>query len=70
MQLAILLKVIGEEVVEVFNTFDLLEADSKYYQKVMDAFEGYAKPQQNVVIGRRLFNRCQEEGEQFDVFLT
>ncbi|KAG8184341.1 hypothetical protein JTE90_006744 [Oedothorax gibbosus] len=69
-QLAILLNVIGEEAVEVFNTFDLTVEEQKDYGKVLGAFENYAKPRKNVVVERYIFNsRCQAEGETFDMFL-
>ena len=68
---AILLNVIGEDGVELFNTFYLEEEDKSDYDKVLYEFEKYASPRKKVVVERFLFNtRKQQEGEPFDFFVT
>lgn len=68
---AMLLNLIGEEALDLFNTFDLSEEDKKDYDKVMDAFEGYTSPKSNVVMERFKFNmRNQQHEEPFTNFLT
>ncbi|XP_029055276.2 uncharacterized protein K02A2.6-like, partial [Osmia bicornis bicornis] len=70
-KVAILLNLIGEEAVELFNTFTLTEQQKKVTQNVIDAFEAYCMPKKNVVYERYLFNnRNQKEGEKFEQFVT
>ncbi|GBL80174.1 hypothetical protein AVEN_29154-1 [Araneus ventricosus] len=69
-KVAILLNAAGEEAVEVFNTFNLSAEDRKDFDKVIHQFEKFTTPKKNVVVERFIFNqRCQEEGETFDVFV-
>ncbi|GBO41607.1 Transposon Ty3-G Gag-Pol polyprotein [Araneus ventricosus] len=69
-KVAILLNAAGEEAVEVFNTFNLSAEDRKDFDKVVNHFEKFTTPKRNVVVERFIFNqRCQEEGETFDVFV-
>ncbi|GBM74922.1 hypothetical protein AVEN_173341-1 [Araneus ventricosus] len=68
--MAILLNAAGEEAVEVFNTFNLSAEDRKDFDKVVHQFEKFTTPKKIVVVERFIFNqRCQEEGETFDVFV-
>lgn len=70
-KVAIFLNIIGEEAVELFNTFQLLPADKKELVKVLGAFEGYCNPKKNIVYERYMFNkRVQNPGEKFEEFLT
>ncbi|GBO00870.1 hypothetical protein AVEN_226930-1 [Araneus ventricosus] len=69
-KVAILLNAAGEEAVEVFNTFNLSAEDRKDFDKVVNHFEKFTTPKRIVVVERFIFNqRCQEEGETFDVFV-
>ncbi|GBL95569.1 hypothetical protein AVEN_54164-1 [Araneus ventricosus] len=72
-KVAILLNAVGEEAVEVFNTFTfffLSAEDRKDFDKVIHQFEKFTTPKKNVVVERFIFSqRGQEEGETFDVFL-
>lgn len=70
-KVAILLNCIGEDGVELFNTFPLNEEQRKRYSLVVEEFEKYANPRRNVVIERYTFNsRNQKEHEPFDEFFT
>nr|XP_022902184.1 uncharacterized protein K02A2.6-like [Onthophagus taurus] len=70
-KVAILLNIIGEEAVHIYNTFNLSDEDRKKYEKVMKAFEDYMNPNKNVIYERfKLFNKKQEEMESFDNFVT
>ena len=75
-----LLHVIGQEAVEVYNTINWTEDECTECNKdegshsvdcIIKKFEGYCMPKQNVTIERHVFfNRSQNEGENFDSFLT
>ncbi|XP_063242528.1 uncharacterized protein K02A2.6-like [Bacillus rossius redtenbacheri] len=67
---AMWLNLIGDEAVELFNTFDLPAEDRRDFEKVLRAFEHYCNPVKNIVVERYKFNcRSQEEGEPFDSFV-
>lgn len=68
---AILLNVLGEEAIELFQTFDLKDEERSDYEKVIKAFEDYTTPQTNIVMERFKFNsRSQHSGEPFESFVT
>lgn len=70
-KIALLLNLMGEEGLEVYNTLKLNEEDKYDFDKVITEFEKYMTPRKNVVYERFLFyNRKQDEGEPFDHFLT
>lgn len=68
---AILLNLIGEEGLELFNTFDLQENQEKDVDAIIKAFDDYINPRRNIIYERFLFyNRNQKEGEDFEHYLT
>ncbi|XP_064646192.1 uncharacterized protein LOC135499377 [Lineus longissimus] len=68
-KVALLLHSIGDEGLEVFNSFGL--PDDVEYAPLIQKFEEYCTPQKNVTFERHRFNsRIQQEGESFDCFLT
>ncbi|XP_072376376.1 uncharacterized protein [Diabrotica undecimpunctata] len=70
-KVAILLNLIGEEGIEIYNSLELTEVQQGKLADVLEAFESYVTPRKNVVYERYLFyKRIQEEGEPFDHFLT
>lgn len=70
-KVAILLNLIGEEAIEVFNTFKLNTSDSENLETVLSKFEEYCQPIKNVIFERyKFFNIVQKEGQSFDSFLT
>jgi hypothetical protein len=73
-KIAILLNFIGEEGLEVYNTFAIPQAAAQkcvLFESVMHAFDEYCNPKKNELLERCNFNRQKlEEGEPFDHFLT
>ena len=71
-QVAILLHCVGEEALEVFNTFVFAnDEDSKKLDPVLQAFENYCSPRKNALFDRFLFwKRVQKEGESVEQFVT
>ena len=72
LQVPLLLHVMGEDALEVFNSFTWeRETDSKDYEKVIKKFQDYFTPKKNVVLERFHFNNIsQNDQEDFDRFLT
>lgn len=69
-KVAIFLNVAGEDAIEVFNTFQLTEAQKTNYNDVVAAFDNYCKPRCNETYDRfKFFSRSQQEGETFDNFI-
>ncbi|KAB0797432.1 hypothetical protein PPYR_08426 [Photinus pyralis] len=70
-KIAIQLNIIGEDAVEVYNTFTLSETDMVSFPAVLKAFDDHCSPKKNIVFERfKFFSRVQQEGEGFDQFLT
>lgn len=71
-QVAILLHCIGEDGLEVFNTFELeWEEDKKKIDVVLMKFDDYCSPQKNNLFERfKFWNRSQQEGESVYQFVT
>lgn len=69
---AILLNTIGEEALEIFNSFVFTdEGDKKDYDKVIEKFQSYCNPKKNKTYHRFLFyKRQQQKDEPFDHFFT
>lgn len=71
-KIAILLHLIGDEGLEIFNTFQFAnEEDEKKFAEVVKKFDEYCTPRTNIVFERfKFFSRGQLENEAFDHFLT
>lgn len=70
-QVVMLLKVVRDKRLQLFNTFSLSTEDKKDIKKVMEAFEQHCIPRKNQVFNRfKFFNRFQVECESFDTFYT
>ncbi|GBM17594.1 hypothetical protein AVEN_80893-1 [Araneus ventricosus] len=68
-KVAILLHVIGEECLEIYNTFN--EVSSASMNDILAKFEDYFVPQRNITYERqRLFLLVQQEGQSVDDFIT
>ena len=64
------LNVVGKDGQELYETFTLLEEDSKNITKVLEAFEARCVPMANVIYERYMFNKCtQDVGESVDHFI-
>ena len=71
-QVALLLHTMGEDALEVFNSFTWENKDDENkYDKVLKKFSDYCTPKKNIVLERFHFNRAvQESNEDFDHFVT
>lgn len=71
-KIAILLNLLGDEGVEIYNTFKFEEGTSKdKYHDVIQQFNDYCSPRRNVVFERYKFFSCvQQEGQNVDAYLT
>ncbi|XP_063955561.1 uncharacterized protein K02A2.6-like [Lytechinus pictus] len=77
-QTATLLHIIGEEALEIYNTFSFEQVISSSGQPVaptlkdlLEKFTVHFEPQSNVTFERHVFNtRFQHENESFDQFVT
>ena len=70
-QCATFLHVMGEEGLEIFNTFQFTETEKDKIGPLIDKFESYCIPKTNVTFERYKFNmRSQKEGENIDQYVT
>lgn len=71
-QASTLLHVIGENALEIYNTFTwAAEGDATKVDKVIEKFAEYCTPRKNVTYERHLFNtRNQRTGEMIDQYAT
>ncbi|XP_037813721.1 uncharacterized protein LOC119604894 [Lucilia sericata] len=70
-KVAVLLNAVGEDGLELFQTFNLSSENKKKYQEVLAAFENFCVPEKRIVYERFLFfSRNQKDGEPFDNFLV
>ena len=53
MELSFVKRLLGEEALDVFNTFQLSDADQQDVDKVLDKFESYCIPKRNVTYKRK-----------------
>lgn len=68
---AILLNFIGEDALQLFNTFGLPVEKQRSVQEIIKAFDAYIIPRKNVIYERFLFyNRNQKEGEDVEHFVA
>lgn len=70
-KIAILLNVIGDEALELYNTFPINADEQKSLAKIKKCFEDYCSPKKNVIFERFKFNSIvQKEAQPFDNFVT
>lgn len=71
-RVATFLTVIGEEAVDVYNTFIWdEEGDNLKIEKVLEKFESFCNPRKNTIYERYMFfSRNQENGESIDHYVT
>ncbi|XP_023210109.1 uncharacterized protein LOC111613038 [Centruroides sculpturatus] len=70
-QAEVLMAVIGQDAMVIFNTFLLTEEEKTDPLVILQKFDAYFAPQGNETYACWLFNRhVQSEGESFDKFLT
>ncbi|KAG8183324.1 hypothetical protein JTE90_023973 [Oedothorax gibbosus] len=68
-KIAIILSCIGQEGVEVYNSF-VFEAGKETLQEVLSKFGDYCAPMKNVVFERFNFFRCFQKGQNIESFVT
>lgn len=70
-KVAVFLNLIGDEGLELFNSFSFENGDEKKLDKIREKFHEYCSPKTNITFERYKFNSiCQKEGQNFDNFLT
>ena len=69
-KVAVLLNLVGEDAIELFNTFALTDSDFKKLARVVKAFEDYCIPRKNIIYERYQFWQCmQDDCEKVDQFV-
>ncbi len=68
-QCAIFLHTIGEEALEVYDTFTFTETEQDKIEPLIQKFEGYCTPRKNTTYERYVFNTCIQNGRTLDAFL-
>ncbi len=67
-RVATFLTVIGEEAVDVYNTF---KGDNLEIARVLEKFDAFCNPRKNTIYERYVFfSRNQENGESIDHYVT
>ena len=71
-QSSMLLHLIGEDALEVFNTFEFAsEEDKEKPTEILKKFDEYCNPKRNLTVERHIFNsRMQHPGESIDQYIT
>jgi RNase H-like domain found in reverse transcriptase/Reverse transcriptase (RNA-dependent DNA polymerase)/Integrase zinc binding domain len=70
-KVAMFLNLIGQDALDVYNTFVFSKDEQHKLQGVMRHFELYCNPRKNLVFEQsKFFTHAQKEGEPFDKFLT
>lgn len=69
-KIAQLLNLLGDEGLDVYNTFTFNEHEKENFDCLLDKFETYCSPKKNVVFERFKFYKIrQEEGQEFGQFV-
>ena len=68
-QCAVLLHTIGEEALQVYDTFTFAESENKI-DPVVEKLDAYCSPKKNVTYEHYLFFSCSQNGRPIDVFVT
>ena len=69
-QCAIFLHTIGEEALEVYDTFSFTEEQKGKLVPIIEKFEAYCSPKKNTTYERYIFNSCTQNGRTIDAFVT
>ncbi|GBN42352.1 Transposon Ty3-I Gag-Pol polyprotein, partial [Araneus ventricosus] len=71
LKVALLLTTMGEDCLDIYNSFGLSAEDSEKFDIVIKSFDDYFSPKKNTVIARyKFFNCVQRENESVDSFVT
>ena len=63
-QCAIFLHTIGDEALEVYDTFTFTETEQDKIEPLIQKFESYCTPKKNTTYERYVFNTCAQNGAQ------
>ena len=67
----LLLHVIGEDALEIYNNFTFTAGDEYKLDKILEKFQAYCTPKKNVTYERHRFFTCnQKQGETIDQYVT
>ena len=66
----VILHTIGEEALEVYETFKFTEAQQNKLNPIIEKFEAYCSPKKNTTYERYIFNFCTQNGRTIDAFVT
>ncbi|XP_068690073.1 uncharacterized protein [Montipora foliosa] len=69
-QCAVFLHTIGEEALEVYDTFTFTEEEANKIELLVAKFEVYCSPKKNVTYERYLFFSCTQNSRTIDAFVT
>ncbi len=69
-QCAIFLHTIGEEALEVYETFTFTEAQQNKLDSIIAKYEAYCSLKKNTTYERYIFNSCTQNGRTIDAFVT
>ena len=68
---AILLHCVGEDALEVYNTFVFNQDDPENYANILNKFKNYCEPKKNIVFERYKFWQAAQGADQlFDQYIT
>ncbi|CAB3985329.1 Hypothetical predicted protein [Paramuricea clavata] len=68
-QCAIFLHTIGEEALEIYDTFTFTETEQDKIEPLIQKFESYCTPRKNTTYERYIFNTCVQNGRKLDAFI-
>ena len=69
-QCTVFLHTMGEEVLEVYDTFTFTEEEANKIEPLVARFEVYCSPKKNVTYERYLFFSCTQNSRTIDAFVT
>ena len=69
-QCAIFLHTIGQDAIDVYNTFTFTEAETDKIDPLIQKFEQHCAWKKNLTFERYKFNTCIQDGRPFDAFLV
>ena len=69
-QCTVFLHTMGEEVLEVYDTFTFTEEEANKIEPLVARFEAYCSPKKNITYERYLFFSCTQNSRTIDTFVT
>ena len=69
-QCALFLHVIGDDALDVYNSFTFDDSERNKIARLIAKFEAYCSPKKNLTYERYVFNSCTQNGRPFDTFVV